>query len=122
MDRRAVVSRMMQTALADPGPSAAPGASGAPSRYHACNLGHWSDAVSIPSVLRGPAGCCAGLADASGALQIAPLDLSSSAAPPGPVASSLDSEATGSEALLGSSAPSPSTVLPLHPSQVGPAP
>ncbi|CAK0783898.1 hypothetical protein CVIRNUC_007098 [Coccomyxa viridis] len=58
-----------------------------------------------------------GLADASGALQIAPLDLSSSAAPPGPVASSLDSEATGSEALLGSSAPSPSTVLPLHPSQ-----
>ena len=67
-----------------------------------------------------PAGCCAGLADASGALQIAPLDLSSSAAPPGPVASSLDSEATGSEALLGSSAPSPSTVLPLHPSQVGP--
>lgn len=65
------------------------------------------------------AGCCAGLADASGALQIAPLDLSSSAAPPGPVASSLDSEATGSEALLGSSAPSPSTVLPLHPSQVG---
>ena len=71
-------------------------------------------------MLMGPAGCCAGLADASGALQIAPLDLSSSAAPPGPVASSLDSEATGSEALLGSSAPSPSTVLPLHPSQVGP--
>lgn len=63
---------------------------------------------------------CADLADASGALQIVPLDLSSSAAPGGPVASSLDSEATCSEALLGSSAPSPSTVLPLHPGQVWP--
>ena len=61
---------------------------------------------------------CAGLADAGGALQIAPLDLSSLAAPGGPAASSLESEATCSEALLGSSAPSPSTVLPLHPSQV----
>ena len=32
----------------------------------------------------------------------------------------MDSEATFSDALLGSSAPSPSTVLPLHPSQVDP--
>lgn len=66
------------------------------------------------------AACClVGLADASGPLQIAPLDLHSSAGHHGgPVASSADSEATFSDALLGSSAPSPSTVLAMHPSQV----
>ena len=78
--------------------------------------GCWSD--SLYGLEGMGAISCAGLADASGALQIAPLDLSSSTVPAGPVASSLDSEATCSEALLGSSAPSPSTVLPLHPGQV----
>jgi len=63
----------------------------------------------------------AGLADVTGALQIAPLDLrSSSVGPNGVVTSSVDSEATFSDALLGSSVPSPSTVLPLHPSQADP--
>ncbi|BDA51339.1 probable ethylene-responsive transcription factor 9 at C-terminar half [Coccomyxa sp. Obi] len=51
-------------------------------------------------------------------LQIAPLDLGSSlgngGVSMGPVSSSVDSEATFSDALLGSSAPSPSTVLPIH--------
>lgn len=56
-------------------------------------------------------------------LHIAPLDLGSSAngngQSLGPVSSSVDSEATFSDALLGSSAPSPSTVLPIHhPQQV----
>ena len=63
----------------------------------------------------------AGLAGASKELQIAPLDLNGLnglAGHNGVVASSVDSEATFSDALLGSSAPSPSTVLPLHPSQV----
>ncbi|CAL5225940.1 g8736 [Coccomyxa viridis] len=61
-----------------------------------------------------------GLAGASKELQIAPLDLNGLnglAGHNGVVASSVDSEATFSDALLGSSAPSPSTVLPLHPSQ-----
>ncbi len=66
----------------------------------------------------------AGLAGASKELQIVPLDLNGLnglAGHIGVVASSVDSEATFSDALLGSSAPSPSTVLPLHPSQVNAA-
>lgn len=67
--------------------------------------------------------CCdqAGLFGTSN-LHIAPLDLGSSlgnGVSMGPVSSSVDSEATFSDALLGSSAPSPSTVLPIHhPQQV----
>ena len=61
-----------------------------------------------------------GLAAASKELHIAPLDLNGLAGHNGVIASSIDSEATFSDALLGSSAPSPSTVLPLHPSQVTP--
>lgn len=64
-----------------------------------------------------------------GGLQIAPLDLGLRAAAGGGASlggrsgsaggpSSLDSEATyGNAALLGSSAPSPATVLPPHPAQ-----
>ncbi len=59
-------------------------------------------------------------------LHIAPLDLGSSAAGNGgslgPVSSSVDSEATFSDALFGSSAPSPSTVLPIHHPQQVPLP
>ena len=61
----------------------------------------------------------AGLAGGSAALEIRPLDLHGSVGTNGaPIASSVDSEATFSDALLGSSAPSPSTVLPAHPAQV----
>ena len=64
--------------------------------------------------------CAAGLYATAKPLQIAPLDLGLGAAGPGScgVASSLDSEATAGDMVLGSSAPSPSTVLALHTAQV----
>jgi hypothetical protein len=76
-------------------------------------------------------GCCSSCVAGStaggyeaGGLHIAPLDLGSRAAAgagfgarSAGASSSLDSEATYGDVLLGSSAPSPSTVLPLHPAQ-----
>lgn len=71
------------------------------------------------------AGAAAAGAYEAGGLHIAPLDLGGRAVANGVgfgarsagASSSLDSEGTYGDALLGSSAPSPSTVLPLHPAQ-----